>query len=34
MDCEKYLYFEGVKNDATWRPENSDCVLRPRAYLH
>jgi hypothetical protein len=34
MDCGKYLYFEGVLSDDTWRPENSDCVLRPQAYLH
>jgi len=34
MDCEEYLYFEGVLNDATWRLENSDCLLRPQAYLH
>jgi hypothetical protein len=27
MDCEKYLYFEGVKNDAMWHPENGG--LRP-----
>jgi hypothetical protein len=31
---KKYLYFEGVKSDAMWRPENSDSVLRPHAYLH
>jgi len=34
MDCEKYLYFEGVLNDTTWRSENSDSVLKPQAYLH
>jgi hypothetical protein len=34
MDCEKNVYFEGVLNDATWRPENSDYVLSPQAYLH
>jgi len=22
------FFFEGVLNDATWRSENSDCVLR------
>jgi hypothetical protein len=26
--------FEGVKNDATWRSENLDCILSPQAYLH
>jgi hypothetical protein len=34
MNCEKKSYFEGVKNDATWRSENLDCVLSPQAYLH
>jgi hypothetical protein len=27
---EKKLYFEGVLNDATWRSENSDCILSLR----
>jgi hypothetical protein len=22
------------KVDATWRPENLDCILKPQAYLH
>jgi hypothetical protein len=35
MDCKKKnLYFEGVLNDATWRPENLDCILSFQAYLH
>jgi len=34
MDYEKNIYFEGVLNDATCRSENSDCILRPQAYLH
>jgi hypothetical protein len=29
---KKNLYFEGVKIDATWRPENLDCVLLLRIY--
>ncbi len=24
---------QSKKNDATWRPENLDCVLSPQAYL-
>jgi len=31
---KKNLYFEGVKNDATWRPENLDFILSLQAYLH
>jgi hypothetical protein len=31
---KKNLYFEGVKIDATWRPENFDCILSLQAYLH
>jgi len=31
---KKNLYFEGVKDDATWRPKNLNCILSLQAYLH